>query len=180
MNDKTGDVGAHFLETAIADFRQYKRMAERAFEQLDTPDFHNRLGENTNSIAVIAKHISGNLRSRWSDFLFSDGEKPTRKRDTEFVEDRKTKDEILEYWEGGWEVLFGTLLSLTGDDLTRETTIRGVPHTVMKAVMRASEHVAYHVGQIQMLARHVKGGGWSWLTIPPGESEKYYRTPPGK
>jgi len=172
-------LGAHFLDVTVADFSRYKRLADRAFEQLDAKDFYARIGDNTNSIYIIAKHISGNLVSRWTDFLTTDGEKPDRDRESEFAEEKKTKTEILAMWERGWKTLFDTLSTLSETDLLETVCIRSEELTVLRAIVRASDHIAYHVGQILMLARHVKGKDWKWLTIAPGESDKYLLQPPG-
>jgi hypothetical protein len=178
MTAEERTLGAHFLETALAGFTRYKRLADKAFEQLEADDFYKHVGDNTNSVYVIARHVSGNLLSRWTDFLTTDGEKPDRHRDSEFVEERKSRQEILAIWEAGWARLFKTLSELTETDLLETVYIRAEPYTVMGAIVRADEHIAYHVGQILMLARHAKGRDWKWLTIAPGESAKFVRKPP--
>jgi len=172
--DSTGRL---FLEESIATFRGQKALAERAVAQVADDDLHVALDENTNSIAVIMQHIAGNLLSRWTDFLTSDGEKPWRGRDGEFVDDGKSRDALFERWEKGWARLFETTAGLTEADLAKTITIRGHKQTVLSAVERAIAHFGYHIGQIVILARHLAGDAWETLSIPrgPGESERYDR-----
>jgi hypothetical protein len=164
--------GKAYLEDVLFSFRRYKDWAEQAFRQVDSDeDFFRKPGEHSNSIAVIIKHLAGNLASRWTDFLTSDGEKPWRDRDAEFVigpED--TRPALLAAWERGWAALFQTLSGLGEDDLLRTVTIRGEGHSVLQAIDRSLTHTAYHTGQIVYLSRLVKKDGWKWITIPPGES----------
>jgi hypothetical protein len=161
------------LSACVEEFHKLKQMAERAMEQLEEPDFHFRLHDDANSIGVIVKHLAGNMRSRFGDFVTSDGEKPGRDRDSEFIEDRIPREEIMNLWEGGWAVVFGALSPLSDSDLSRMVTIRGEPHTVFKAINRQTAHYGYHVGQIVLLARHIKGSEWKYLTIPRGQSEQF-------
>lgn len=163
-----------YLRALVQTFRQYKAMAEKAVAQ--TPDAALRvaLDDNTNSIAIIMKHVAGNLRSRWTDFLTSDGEKPARNRDGEFVDTYADRAEIMRDWEAGWAVLLTTLESLTPADLCKTIAIRGEPHTVILAAQRSLSHTAYHVGQIMLLARVLAEqpqlggtpGSWKVLTLP--------------
>lgn len=173
-------LGALFLESAIAVFEKHKFWADRAIEQLSDEKLKRPLDDQSNSVAVIMKHIAGNLLSRWMYFLTTDGEKPWRNRDQEFVDTFQSRDEILEYWERGWLCLFETLQSLSPDDLRKTITIRGEPHSVPLALQRSMAHCAYHVGQILMLARHWSGENWQTITIPRGESSSYNETVWGK
>ena len=135
---------------------------------------HKPLSEDTNSIVIIMKHIAGNLRSRWTDFLTTDGEKPWRDRDQEFVDDFSSRDQLMEYWESGWSCLLDTLESLTVEDLDKTVTIRGEPHSVPLAIQRSITHTCYHVGQIMLIARtHFDGDDWHVISIPRGGSQAY-------
>jgi Protein of unknown function (DUF1572) len=163
-----------FLPAAVATFRKQKQMAEKAIVQLSEEQLRTALDANTNSIAVIMKHLGGNLRSRWTDFLTTDGEKPWRDRDDEFVDTFKSRDEMLAAWEAGWAALFATLDSLHEADLDRDVTIRGEVHSVPLAILRALDHCGYHVGQIVLTARLLVGNNdWKTLTIPRGQSQKF-------
>ncbi len=148
-----------YLADALAVFDYYKKLAERAMEQ--TPDEHlfTVIGDESNSIAIIVKHMAGNMRSRWTDFLTTDGEKPNRNRDGEFEEPAATRAELMSQWEEGWKVFLDALDGLTDDDLDRTVTIRGEAHSVTQAINRQLAHYPYHVGQIVLLARHFTGGG---------------------
>ncbi len=164
----------HFLADAIRQFRKLKDLTERAIAQVTGQDLFARLDEESNSIAIIMKHMAGNMRSRWTDFLTSDGEKPDRNREREFViETGDTRDRILERWNGGWHCLFEALAPLTGADLGRTVLIRGEPHAVMEAVNRQLIHYAYHVGQIVLLAKHHASDHWQSLSIPREKSEEF-------
>ena len=175
------DLGRHFLEDAIGEFRKYKAFADRAAAQVDDGDFFRRLDPESNSIALVMKHIAGNQRSRWTDFLTSDGEKPDRHRDTEFEEQEPdTRESVLARWEAGWHALFDALAALTPDDLQRSVTIRGEPHTVVQAINRQLTHYASHIGQIVFLAKHLAGTSWKTLSIPRGRSREYDVTKTGK
>ena len=169
------DLGRHFLETTRSEFQRMKRLAERAMAQIPGESgFHFELDSESNSIAVLIQHLSGNMRSRWRDFLTTDGEKPDRHRDREFEPDpAKTRDELMALWEQGWKALFQSFDTLSPSDLEKTVTIRGEPHTVVEAIERQIIHGAYHVGQIVMLARHASvESGWTSLTIPKGASER--------
>ena len=168
-------VGKVFLESARAKYQAQKDLAERAIVQLDDDQLHQPLDENTNSVAVIMKHLAGNMRSRWTDFLTTDGEKEWRNRDREFVDDLPSRDDLMTHWERGWEGLFSTLNVLTEDDLTKTVRIRGKPHTVIEAIHRELDHYGYHVGQIVLVARVLAKDNWTTLTVPRGGSEEYNR-----
>ena len=162
-----------YVEDSIGIFRYYKKLAERAMEQVSDQQLFEVLDGEMNSIAVIVKHMSGNMRSRWTDFLTSDGEKPGRDRDEEFSNPPGTREALLEMWEDGWRRLLGTLESLTDADLGRTITIRGEPHSVMQAINRQVAHYSYHCGQIVFLAKHLAGDGWQTLSIPRGKSTDF-------
>lgn len=162
-----------FLDSITKNFLKQKLLADRAIAQLDDAKLRVPLDENTNSIAVIMKHVGGNLVSRFSDFLTTDGDKPDRDRDGEFIDDFPSRQAILDHWERGWAVLFAALASLTPDDLSRTVTIRGEPHIVVDALHRALAHCGYHVGQIVQLARFLAKERWETITIPRGGSEQF-------
>ncbi|MDX1500752.1 MAG: DUF1572 family protein [Thermoanaerobaculia bacterium] len=159
------------------ELRRYKGLAEGAVEQIDDVALAVPRPGGGNAIAVVLQHLAGNLASRFTDFLTTDGEKPWRRRDEEFAPGLLTRDELLERWERGWGLLFGALAELTDDDLDREVRIRGVALSVAEALHRALAHVAYHVGQIVQSAREAAGDGWRFLSIPPGGTEEYNRNP---
>lgn len=164
----------HYLKDAVLQFRKMKELADRAVAQVADEHLFVALDEEANSIAVIMKHIAGNLRSRWTDFLTSDGEKPDRHRDSEFiVEEKDTKEELLARWEAGWRCLFDALAPLGPDDLNRTVLIRSEPHTVVQAINRQLTHYAYHIGQIVFLAKHFASSRWQSLSIPRGKSEEF-------
>ena len=169
------------LSALLDEFRKTKRMGERAFEQLEDEDFFFKLNPQQNSVYAIVKHLSGNMLSRWTDFLTTDGEKADRNRDTEFeLEPGDTRKTILARWEDGWNLLFAALTPLTEADLSRNVPIRGEPHTVLQAVHRQLTHYAYHVGQIVFLARHFAGSRWRSLSIPKGKSKEFEVARSGK
>ncbi len=162
------------LADSIAQFRKYKTLAEGALAQVADADFFRVLDAESNSIALVLKHIAGNMRSRWADFLASDGEKPDRDRDAEFeLSPADSRARLLERWEEGWALLFAALAPLREEDLSREVSIRGEAHTVQQAIHRQLTHYAYHVGQIVLLARHFAGGRWKSLSIPRGKSREF-------
>ena len=164
------------VSSIIGEFRRYKALAEGAMAQLGEAEFSKPAGAG-NSIAVLVWHISGNLKSRFTDFLTSDGEKPWRGRDEEFVDRSVTRAQLLEKWEEGWSVLFAAVGSLKGDDLDRTVTIRNQPLAVHQALQRSLSHAAYHVGQIVYIAKSLRGDGWMFLSIPPGKSDEYNKNP---
>ncbi len=163
------DLRQHYLENARFEFQRMKGLAERAMEQIPSTDgFHFELDEASNSIAVLIQHLSGNMVSRWTDFLTSDGEKPTRHRDAEFGSNpERTVEELMEIWDRGWASLFNSLGALVAEDLDKTVVIRGEEHTVLEAIQRQIAHASYHIGQIVCLARHVSvATGWQSLSIP--------------
>lgn len=163
-----------YLEDITLSFRKQKELAEKAFRQVAHGDFFKQPGEHSNSIAVIIKHVAGNLASRWTDFLTTDGDKPGRNRDGEFIiGPQDTRPALLAAWEAGWTSLFQTLENLGEDDLLKKVTIRREEHTVFQAIHRSLTHTAYHVGQIVYLSRMVTADGWTWITIAPGQSRKW-------
>jgi hypothetical protein len=164
-----------YLEDSLALFRQSKKLAERAMEQVTEEQLFTPLDPETNSIAVIVKHLSGNMRSRWTDFLTTDGEKPDRNRDGEFVDPPPTRQALLETWDDGWGHLFQALELLSDADLVRTVTIRGEPHSVMQAINRQMAHYGLHVGQIVLLARHFAGPRWKSLSVPRNQSMEFNR-----
>lgn len=167
-------IAEHYLQDVLRQLSKYKELAERAMEQVSTEQLFETLDPESNSIALIMKHMAGNMRSRWRDFLTSDGEKPDRDRDREFVtEAEDTKENLLARWEEGWEHVFAAIGSLGAEDLERIVTIRGEPHTVLEAINRQLTHYAYHVGQIVFLAKHFAGAEWKSLSIPRGRSRDY-------
>jgi hypothetical protein len=164
-----------YLADSLAVFRQYKALAERAIAQATDEQLGRALDAESNSIATIVKHLAGNMRSRWTDFLTTDGEKPDRNRDEEFENPPATREEILRMWEAGWQQVFTALGPLTDSDLNRTVHIRAEPHSVMQAINRQVAHYAYHVGQIVFLAKHLQSDGWKPLTIPRGKSAEFNR-----
>ena len=164
------ELGKSVLDATLASFRANKGWADKAIGQLPDDKLYVALDPNTNSIAVIMKHVAGNLLSRWTDFLTTDGEKPSRNRDDEFVDSFGTRAELIDYWESGWQRLFATLESLEPAHLGRIVLIRGEPHSVPLAIQRSLAHCGYHVGQIILIARILAGDNWRTITIPRGGS----------
>lgn len=168
------ELAQHYLDEIKRQLRGHKRMAESAMAQLDEKQFFATIDHESNSVAVIAKHIAGNARSRFTDFLTTDGEKPDRFRDREFeVSSDATRAEVMRWWEEGWAIIFSTLESLKPEDVPRTITIRQEPHTVLQALNRALAHYAQHIGQIVFLAKHLRSSQWKTLSIPRGKSEEY-------
>ena len=164
----------NYFEDAVKAFRAYKKLAEKAIAQLQDEEFFVTLDEESNSVAVIMKHMAGNMLSRWTDFLTSDGEKPNRNRDMEFViESQTTKDDVLAYWERGWKCVFDALEPLQPEELGKVVLIRGEEHTVVQAINRQLMHYAYHIGQIVFLAKHFRSAGWKSLSIPRNRSADF-------
>ena len=164
-------LGQHYLNDALRTFRDYKKLAEGALAQISDEDFFKTIDEETNSIAVNMKHMAGNMISRWTDFLTTDGEKPERDRDIEFVMlPGATKDEMLAYWEKGWQCVFDAIEPLEPEDLLRKIVIRGQKHTVLQAINRQLAHYAYHTGQIVYLAKHFRSAEWHSLSVPRNKS----------
>ena len=170
------DITSEFLSATINAFEANKRLADRAVEQVADEKLHVSLDDNTNSIAVIMKHVAGNLTSRWTDFLTTDGEKRGRNRDDEFVDSFNSRAELLECWERGWACLLEALRSLQRGDLGKTVLIRGEPHSVPLALERSLGHSCYHIGQIVQLSRIHAGEHWKTLTIPKGGSEQFNET----
>lgn len=169
-------IAPHYLDEIGRQLRGHKRMAEGALAQLNDADLFVTLDPESNSIAVLIKHIAGNMRSRFTDFLTTDGEKPDRHRDQEFeVSSEATRDALMGMWEQGWAILFTTLESLKPDDLLRTVYIREEPHTVVQALNRALAHYAFHMGQIVFLAKHLRSTEWQTLSVPRGKSEEFNR-----
>lgn len=166
---------ASYLEDAIEVFRHYKRLADGAMSQLSDEQLFAALDPEMNSVAIIVKHMSGNMVSRWTDFLSSDGEKPGRNRDGEFEDAPETRAAVMECWERGWHALFGALEGLTEADMGRTVTIRGEAHSVMQAVNRQLAHYPYHCGQIVFLAKHLRSSEWKSLSVPRKGSAEFNR-----
>lgn len=164
-----------YLEDSLAVFRQYKKQAEGAIAQVTDEQLTAVLDPEMNSIAQIVKHVAGNMRSRWTDFLTSDGEKPDRNRDSEFMEPPQSREQLMAIWDDGWRRVFEALEPLTDNDLSRKITIRGEPHSVMQAINRQVGHYAMHVGQIVFLAKHLQHTNWKSLSVPRGKSADYNR-----
>ena len=165
-----------YVKDSIDLFRYYKKLGERAMAQCSDESLFAVIDAESNSIAIIVKHMAGNMRSRWTDFLTSDGEKLDRNRDSEFADAPKTRAALLELWERGWKYLFDALEPLTDGDLTRTVTIRTEPHSVMQAINRQMAHYASHLGQIVFLAKHLTAkatGKWDSLSVPRGKSKAF-------
>ena len=168
------DLATQYLEEMKRQFRGHKRMGEAAMAQLEDAEFFVTIDPESNSVAALVKHIAGNARSRFTDFLTSDGEKPDRFRDREFeIPDKTTREEVMCWWEEGWPIVFSALDSLKPEDVQRTVTIRQEPHTVMQALNRSLAHYAQHTGQIVFLAKHLRSSRWQTLSIPKGKSEEY-------
>ena len=164
-----------YLEDSLAVLRQYKKMAEGAMAQAKDEQLYATLDVEMNSIAIIVKHMTGNMRSRWTDFLTTDGEKPDRNRDMEFVEPPATREALMGLWEKGWALVFAALEPLSDADLGRTVMIRGEAHSVMQAINRQLAHYTSHCGQIILLAKHFAGDRWKPLTVPRNRSEEFNR-----
>ena len=163
-----------FLDDSLLELGKLKGLADRALAQIPDEALFARLDDHSNPLAIVIKHMAGNMRSRWTDFLTTDGEKPDRHRDNEFVlTDADTADALRGVWEAGWKTTLDSIGSLAPADVDRTVAIRGEPHTVPQAIRRQTSHYAYHVGQIVLLARHLAGEDWQYLSIPPGKSEEF-------
>jgi hypothetical protein len=168
------ELAKHYLEDALKVFRNYKKLGDGAIRQLSDEELFRALDAEMNSVALNVKHIAGNMRSRWTDFLNTDGEKPDRGRDSEFVIDENvTRADVLGWWEDGWRTVFAAIEPLRAEDVMREVTIRHEPHTVLMAINRQLTHYAYHVGQIVFLAKHFKSEAWQSLSIPRNKSQAF-------
>ncbi len=169
----TDSLAEHFLQDAVRVFRGQKKLADGAIAQVSDEEFFHTIDAESNSIALIMKHMAGNMRSRWTDFLTSDGEKPDRHRDSEFFVEGEDRKAIEERWEAGWRTVFETLESLKPEEINRPVTIRGEPHTIVEAVNRQLSHYGQHAGQIVFLAKHLKSSDWKTLSIARGHSEDF-------
>lgn len=168
------EAAKHYLEEACRQLRGHKRMGEAAMNQLKDEDFFVTLDPESNSIAILVKHLAGNMRSRFTDFLTSDGEKPDRFRDREFeMTSSTTRTDVMRWWEEGWGCVFSALDSLKPEDVMRTVPIRGEPHTVLQAINRQIAHYAQHIGQMVFLAKHLRASEWQTLSIPRGKSEEF-------
>ena len=163
------------LSVAIDELQKIKKLADKSIEQLSDAQLHATIDPEANSVAILMRHMAGNMRSRWIDFLNSDGEKPTRMRDREFEDPGQTRADLLAEWEHGWQCVFDALTPLTDADLQRTVLIRSEPHTVYKAISRQVAHYAGHAYQILFLAKHLQGSKWKTLSIPRGQSEEFNR-----
>jgi hypothetical protein len=168
------ELASRYLVDVVRTFRNYKALGDGALSQVSDADLHTLVDPDANSIAVIVKHLAGNLRSRFSDFLTTDGEKPDRDRDAEFeMPERVSREDLTRWWEAGWTIALASIESLKPEDLDRTVTIRGEPFNVVEAISRLATHAAYHVGQIVFLAKHFAGPKWKTLSIPKGQSSQH-------
>jgi len=167
------DIVKDYLSDSITSFRAYKKMADKAIAQVNDDELFVTIDDESNSIAIVMKHMAGNMLSRWTDFLTTDGEKPTRNRDMEFVIESRDKDELIDYWERGWNALFTAVEPLQLDDFEKTVSIRGEEHTIVKAINRQLTHYAYHIGQIVFLAKHFRSSEWKSLSIPKNKSAAF-------
>jgi hypothetical protein len=166
--------GKAHLADSLLQFHKYKKMGEDAMAQIDDKDFFKLLDPEANNIALIVKHMAGNMRSRWTDFLTTDGEKPDRNRDSEFYEEKEdTRVSLMKRWEEGWGLVFDAIEPLREEDLDKTVFIRGESHTVLQAINRQLTHYAYHIGQIVFLAKHFAGSRWKSLSIPKRKSKEF-------
>ncbi|MEP6848984.1 MAG: DUF1572 family protein [Acidobacteriota bacterium] len=163
----------NFHSDALQSFRNYKKLAENAIEQIDDEQFFEAIDAESNSVAVIVKHVAGNLLSRWADFLTSDGEKDFRDRDAEFEKTGGTRESLMKFWEDGWQTLFENIEPFTVEDFLKSITIRGEPHTIVEAMNRQLTHYAYHIGQIVFLAKHLRSAEWQNLSVPKNRSGQF-------
>ena len=163
------------LSAALDEFQKIKKLADKSIEQLSEAQLHATIDPEANSVAILMRHMAGNMRSRWINFMTSDGEKPERMRDREFEDPGQTRAELIAEWEHGWQCVFDALTPLTDADLQRTVMIRGEAHTVYKAISRQVAHYAGHAYQILLLAKHMQGSNWKTLSIPRGQSEEFNR-----
>lgn len=164
----------NYLKDAIESFRSYKKLAEKALVQVSDEEFFRAIDAEANSIALIVKHIAGNQKSRWTEFLTTDGEKNDRFRDAEFVAfDEDSREYLMEFWENGWQTLFAAIEPLRVEDFAKKITIRGEPHTICEAINRQLTHYAYHIGQIAFLAKHFRASEWKTLSVPRNKSADF-------
>ncbi|MEP7075462.1 MAG: DUF1572 family protein [Acidobacteriota bacterium] len=167
------DIIGNYHSDALQSFRNYKKLAEKAIEQIDDEQFFEAIDSESNSVAVIVKHVAGNLLSRWADFLTSDGEKDFRDRDAEFEKTGGTRESLMKFWEDGWQTLFENIEPFTVEDFLKSITIRGEPHTIVEAMNRQLTHYAYHIGQIVFLAKHLRSAEWQNLSVPKNRSGQF-------
>lgn len=168
---------SHVSQTSLREFRKLKELADRALAQVSEQDFFKQIDSESNSLALIVKHMAGNMNSRWRDFLTSDGEKPDRLRDQEFINtETDSRQALMQRWEDGWKLVFSAIESLPNDGLLLNVSIRGEKHTVFQAIARQLTHYGNHVGQIVFLAKHFKEADWNTLSIPRGKSEEFNQT----
>jgi hypothetical protein len=173
------EIAAHYLDEARRQMRGHKRMTEGAMMQLSDDELFLTLDPESNSVAILVKHLAGNMRSRFTDFLTSDGEKPDRFRDREFeVTGATSRADVMQWWEEGWTCVFAAIDVLKPEDVMRSVTIRGEPHTVLQAINRQIAHYAAHIGQIVFIAKHLRSSKWKTLTIPRGKSEEFKTVAP--
>ena len=163
----------NYLADALGSFRNYKSLAERALQQISDEEFFAAIDAESNPLAIIVKHVAGNLHSRWRDFLTTDGEKPDRDRDMEFELIDDDRESLMKFWESGWQTLFDNIEPLTEDDFSKTVTIRGEPHTIVEAINRQLTHYSYHVGQIVFLAKHLRASEWKTLSVPRDRSADF-------
>ena len=166
-------MASDFLSTSTSVFRSYKLLGERAMEQISDEALSLSVSTESNSIAVIVRHLQGNMLSRWTDFLSSDGEKEWRERDAEFEVGRASREQLMAWWNEGWDCLFQSMAELNEDDLTKTIRIRAEKHSVVEAIVRQLTHTAYHVGQIVYVAKMLSPLGWNSLTVPRGQSKQF-------
>ena len=176
MSEHSTEPSQHFLNSARAEFKKLKTLGDNTFAQLNDADFLYKPDGASNSIALLIQHLSGNMTSRWSDFLSTDGEKATRNRDLEFEEKGQDKAALIQVWQAGWIVFTDTLDSLHSDDMMKEVTIRGEKHSVIQAINRQLTHYGYHIGQIVYIAKHIKFSDWQTLSIAKNRSEEFNQT----
>ncbi len=162
-----------YISVALNNFKTYKSIADKALEQISDEQLHYLIDEESNSIAIIMQHMIGNARSRFVDFFTSDGEKPNRLRDQEFIEQKLSKDQLLQQWYDAWQIVFDLLENMNDDDLQKIVSIRNEKQTALKAINRQVAHYAYHVGQIVFVAKHIKGKDWQTMSIAKGKSDEY-------
>ena len=173
------DFAIAYYDEVRRSFRGYKRLADGGMAQLSDQEFFHAPDPESNSTAAVVKHVAGNLRSRWQDFLTSDGEKPDRNRDQEFIiEPGLTREELMRRWEASFKIVFDTIAAMTPEDFSRIVTVRGEPHTILHAMNRSLMHTAYHVGQILYVGKHLRGAEWKMLSIPKGKSEEFNKMKP--
>ncbi len=173
------EIASHYLQESVRLMRAQKSLADRAMAQLNEEELFVTLDSEANSVATIVKHMAGNMKSRFTDFLTTDGEKPDRQRDTEFeIAPETMRSDLMTWWEDGWERVFASFQALTPADVMRTVQIRGEPHTVMQAINRQVAHYAYHTGQIVFLAKHLRSKDWKTLSIARGQSENFKKALP--